>query len=704
MSGEPEGASAARGRRPPAPARFVQAWTRVRRFERTGRIYEALGLRSVFSRIAGMFGEELPPSVSARSGSHGAPEAERLLRSYARTRYHELVNLIALAVYAALLAMLVIDGQGVLAVYCLLLMVTHALPALMERYKRARYEAILDSEGIADRTISVAAVWRPQAAKAPACLTGRLASAYFTPRRFETDRFYRMIGMEAFRAFVLRLFEATMPQGESAIARATGAPGAEADMDRFLKGRSDVIAFETNTRIAEATHLTGMLLHIPFAAAFIAERSLAGALYVALMLATNLACVLLQRWHRARLWPIVCSIRHRSASGASHRPGASSPPRILIVTAAAGDGHLSAARALARALEARGVQADVVDALDFAPRAFRWWFQGGYETLVRRAPRLWGALYHGSDGPGLFYAVQSALDFACLGRLERLIRQNPPDWVVCTHSLAQPRLMRIRKRGPSGPRPRIAVVVTDLHPHRMWLRGIPDRYFVPDKLTLERLDARRPGASAITTVTGIPVDPSFAEPMSRAEARAALGMDRERPCIVLMSGGIGGGPIVEAMRALVASPSAAVTPVVTVVCGRNARAHRACLRAAHVCPSGAGLLNVEGYVPHDRFVKLLRGADLLVGKPGGLTMAECLASGVPMVIFRPMLIPGQEEDNAVYLSALGASEEAADPDELRRTVERRLGSMDDLRAWQERVRQAGRPHAAFDIADALIGM
>ena len=40
-------------------------------------------------------------------------------------------------------------------------------------------------------------------------------------------------------------------------------------------------------------------------------------------------------------------------------------------------------------------------------------------------------------------------------------------------------------------------------------------------------------------------------------------------------------------------------------------------------------------------------ADLIVTKPGGLTVSEAIASTLPMAIFKAY--PGQEEDNAVYL-------------------------------------------------------
>ena len=49
----------------------------------------------------------------------------------------------------------------------------------------------------------------------------------------------------------------------------------------------------------------------------------------------------------------------------------------------------------------------------------------------------------------------------------------------------------------------------------------------------------------------------------------------------------------------------------------------------------------------DEVEKYMHAADLLVTKPGGLTVSEALACNLPMAVFDA--IPGQEEDNANFL-------------------------------------------------------
>ncbi len=291
---------------PSALRRFVDLWCEVGPAERGGRLYERLGLRPVFQFVAGLFGESLPPPSAAAVAE---PQPGEWLRIYVLSRYHEILNLIALTVYTPFLVLLCLRRMYGFAIYCLILMLTHKAALLLERYKRARCDALLSDAGIVERYLDAPVIWRPKLSALPPVLRLGLCHWYFTPRRWETERLYTALGMGAFRAFVLR------------IVRATGtAPETDMGYERFVSGRSELLAFETQTRVAEATHLAGIIQHLPFAIGMAAARDVAGEVYVAFMLAVNLACVLLQRWHRVRVWPVVQRLRARADAGNARTP------------------------------------------------------------------------------------------------------------------------------------------------------------------------------------------------------------------------------------------------------------------------------------------------------------------------------------------------------------------------------------------------
>jgi processive 1,2-diacylglycerol beta-glucosyltransferase len=102
----------------------------------------------------------------------------------------------------------------------------------------------------------------------------------------------------------------------------------------------------------------------------------------------------------------------------------------------------------------------------------------------------------------------------------------------------------------------------------------------------------------------------------------------------------------------------------------------------------------------DNVDELMAAADLLISKPGGMTAAEALARGLPLVIFRP--IPGQEEANTGFLTAGGAARRAETTDALAATVRALLASPDALPAMRAAALRLGRPGAAEDVAGLIL--
>jgi processive 1,2-diacylglycerol beta-glucosyltransferase len=137
-----------------------------------------------------------------------------------------------------------------------------------------------------------------------------------------------------------------------------------------------------------------------------------------------------------------------------------------------------------------------------------------------------------------------------------------------------------------------------------------------------------------------------------------------------------------------------------VICGRSAALkarldERAAARPPHVTP----VLHVVGYTTE--MDEHMAAADLLVGKPGGLTNSEALARGLGLVIVHP--IPGQEERNADHLLEAGAAIRCNNLPALAWKIDRLLGDPARLTVMRANARRLARPHAARDIAATLLG-
>ena len=92
-------------------------------------------------------------------------------------------------------------------------------------------------------------------------------------------------------------------------------------------------------------------------------------------------------------------------------------------------------------------------------------------------------------------------------------------------------------------------------------------------------------------------------------------------------------------------------------------------------------------------------ADLLVGKPGGLTTSEALAKGVVPVIVNP--IPGQEERNADHLLEEGAALRCNNLPVLGWKIDWLLDDAPRLARLKANVARLARPDAARTIVRAL---
>jgi processive 1,2-diacylglycerol beta-glucosyltransferase len=301
--------------------------------------------------------------------------------------------------------------------------------------------------------------------------------------------------------------------------------------------------------------------------------------------------------------------------------------RVMVLSAAAGAGHVRSAEALVSAFGMQGVSATHVEVLKYTNPLFKRFYADLYVELVNRQPQLLGYLYHALDRPWQLEKRRLTLDRLNTRPLIKLLRKESPRLAICTHFLPAEILVYLRKQKlveiPVG------VVVTDFDAHAMWLyRGV-DWYFVACEETKAHLAALGIPPETIH-VTGIPIDPVFAKAKPKCETREKMGLDPDLTTILVSAGGFGMGPVESLVRALheIRHPIQ-----LTVICGKNA----ALERRLKGFQGGVHPMRVVGYTAE--MDSWMAAADLLVGKAGGLTSSEALARGLVLVVVNP--IPGQ---------------------------------------------------------------
>lgn len=365
--------------------------------------------------------------------------------------------------------------------------------------------------------------------------------------------------------------------------------------------------------------------------------------------------------------------------------------RVLIMSASAGTGHVRAADALAKAfaMNPEVGQVEHLDALQYTNKLFRDFYSKLYIQLVRSAPSVLGWLYKNSDEPWKTDAMRIRLDRLNTLPLVKFIRKFDPHITVCTHFMPAGIMSHLIGKGEI--QAHLSIVVTDLDMHSMWLSRVFHRYFVAIEETKAHLEFLGLPSERIT-VSGIPIDPVFAEPADRAALRAQYGLDPKRTTLLFSAGAFGVSPAECVVARLLPIQDRLQT---IVICGKNDHAKE---RVQEIVGAGNPNFKVLGF--SDRMHELMKISDLFMGKPGGLTTSEVLACGLPMVIISP--IPGQEERNSDHLLEDGIAIKCNDLTTLPYKIERLLDDPARLAEMSRRARILGRPNAAQTIVETLI--
>ena len=361
-------------------------------------------------------------------------------------------------------------------------------------------------------------------------------------------------------------------------------------------------------------------------------------------------------------------------------------PRILVLSASAGTGHTRAAEALRSYANAKnfGMEAIHLDTLQFVTPLLRFVYTDAYIFLVRHVPALWGFLYRTTNiakPDGLRHRVRRwAERMNSKSMLAEFARQKP-DLIICTHFLPADILSQLLSAGKVNYP--VWVQVTDFDLHRMWVHDHMAGYFAPNDEVAFRLREQGIAAERIF-VTGIPIMQAFAVPLDRATCARELDIPPDRTTLLLLGGGAEFGSVREIAERLLKLRE---NFQIIALAGKNedmlASLHQLAVRHP-------GRLVPKGYTGH--IERLMACADLVVTKPGGLTTAESLAMGLPMIVIAP--IPGQEEHNANFLLEQGVALKAFDMATLEYRVQYLLTKPSRLAAMRAKARSLARPDAA----------
>ena len=342
--------------------------------------------------------------------------------------------------------------------------------------------------------------------------------------------------------------------------------------------------------------------------------------------------------------------------------------------------------ALRRALlETRpGVGIEVVDALSRCTPWFRTYYNS-YQIPLRYWPSLWGwieSFQHqsSSTGPGWLYRLGAKPLF-------RFLTEFDPDVVVATE-VGLCELASMHKRNSQATYRLAALELMDFN--RAWLQPEVGVFLCTHQdYAAELIAAGAPSSRVVTT--GQPIDPIFSHLPEREGVRARLGLTGDSPVLLILFGGTGfGNP-----RLILSEIAKLQHPIqVVVITGRNARMEK----EARARCQGLPRAKVLGWV--ENMHEWMLAADLMVSKPGGATLNEGFACGLPMLAIHPL--PGNEQRTCQWIVKRGCGVWIKSPADLAPTIARLLASRNELENLRARARALARPRAAYDAAAEIL--
>lgn len=429
--------------------------------------------------------------------------------------------------------------------------------------------------------------------------------------------------------------------------------------------------------------------------------------------------------------------------------------KILFLTSSPGYGHTRAAEAIAAAVQKRNADVEVryLDITHLINEQVSSVVQDGYLRMTKEQPELYQKLYDmdkslyrqlagkvpadqtlvdflteqqslwytRTSGHTLLPSPYSSLDSALFNtlvngicnrtkvpagrlllqgllgliygilatRLKNYVNQYGPDLLVATQMYPNALLSRsVQKSAITQP---IIGVVTDYGVHGVWVRETTDLYCVSHQAAADKLQQQGVAESRIR-VSGIPLMPEFENPPTQWQARINLGLD-ERPTILITGGQCGIGTL-EVLNHLLRDPN---------------HCYRILLTSGLDCSNGVELERLAQQYPErlqlygwsNNMVNLLCAADVVVGKPGGLTLSESLACGRPFIA--TCCLGGQEAHNVEFLQSQGAGCQVG-LEHLPDTLQQLFSDPERLQAMKNCAAQAGRGYAARAIATQIEAM
>ena len=371
--------------------------------------------------------------------------------------------------------------------------------------------------------------------------------------------------------------------------------------------------------------------------------------------------------------------------------------KILILYAAYGGGHLSAAKSIKQYIDQNYTDAEtkLIDCMKYINKGLEKVTTGAYNQMAKRAPWAWGKIYNNSQ-KGIMAHISNVANKIMANKLFKLFEEFNPDIVISTHPFGVQMTTYLKSKGKVNCI--LASVMTDFASHDQWLVGHEyiDKIFVSHEGMKNEIIKKGIPASKIYA-TGIPLSNRFMQNFNKEEIKSSINLNNNKKTILFFAGGefgLGKDKTLKIFKCFIDNIKEDYQ--IVAIAGKNEKMQSEFKNLS----IGNSNIQVHGY--SNQVPELMCISDLVVTKPGGLTVSESLVSGLPIVIINP--IPGQEVENAEFLENKGVGLWIKKPEDAEKIVPDLLSSPEKLKKMKIEAKLLAKKASTSDICKNILNL
>lgn len=372
--------------------------------------------------------------------------------------------------------------------------------------------------------------------------------------------------------------------------------------------------------------------------------------------------------------------------------------KVMIFYGSYGGGHLSAARSIKEYIENNyeNIEIQMVDCMEYISKTINKVTTKAYSEFAKRAPWAWGHIYKKAEH-GVIAKITTDSNKLMAYKLNKLLKDFSPDYVISTHPFSSQMCAYLKKKNKAEFI--LATVMTDYAPHDQWLLYPEevDYFFVAHNGMRDALIDK--GISkAKVYATGIPLSNRFLEHYNKKEILEELGLKQGKKRVLFFAGGEYGLGKNKTFKILKTFAENFDNIQIIAIAGKNKNMKEKFEKLVDKTSKHETIKILE-YT--DKVPELMSISDLVVTKPGGLTMTESLASGLPIIVINP--IPGQEEDNAEFLEKNGVAIWLKKEDNVQEVLEDIFNNPNKMLDMKIKARLLAKKNSTQDICKIVLG-